>query len=414
MPRWSHSRSIYGPVGGKGRLIIPSIPTLSLSTKTSNSISATITNYNALYSYNISSSAGTPSRSTNTVTVTGLKSGQSATIFVTAVNAGLSSPQASISDTTNVYAGVSFAATDGNVYLAVSTDYGSTWNAYFVSASATNAYRDLAFGDNKFVLTGTTLSQYIFNVVTNSVTSFNAPSPSAGLEGIGYINGKWCAITGAGGSPNNITYYMSTDLANWTTGTWPSWDSGTAPLRTIKNYQNTLVVAGAPNGRLYTSTDGTTFTRQSGTNSTASYDIAHNGTRWISRAVGANSTTFYSSDITTATWSTGNLANATTNHYFISAGPHGTVICAPYVNATTIKRSTDGISWSATSTTSQASGWGASVYLGNNCWLVSDGTRILYSSNDGVSWTAITSFGGKTINTSPAGLQGGVASSFPV
>lgn len=50
----------------------------------------TITNYDSLNSYTVTSSAGTPVRSTNSITVSGLGNGGTATVSVTATRSGYS------------------------------------------------------------------------------------------------------------------------------------------------------------------------------------------------------------------------------------------------------------------------------------------------------------------------------------
>jgi hypothetical protein len=63
-------------------------PTLSAATSAVGSFSLTITNYDAANGYTVTSTAGTPSRSGSTITVSGLGNGASATVSVTATRAG--------------------------------------------------------------------------------------------------------------------------------------------------------------------------------------------------------------------------------------------------------------------------------------------------------------------------------------
>lgn len=80
----------------------PALPLLTESTKTTSSVSAIIGNYDAGLTYTLATTAGTATRSTNTVTVSGLTQGQNITLTVTATNGANSSSSNTISLTSEV------------------------------------------------------------------------------------------------------------------------------------------------------------------------------------------------------------------------------------------------------------------------------------------------------------------------
>ena len=79
----------------------PVLPLLTESTKTASSVSAIISNYDAGLTYTLASTAGTATRSTNTVTVSGLSAEQNITLTVTATDGNNSSSSNTISLTSS-------------------------------------------------------------------------------------------------------------------------------------------------------------------------------------------------------------------------------------------------------------------------------------------------------------------------
>lgn len=77
-------------------------PTLSVSSRNYTTIVYSITNYDASYSYSVSSTAGSVSRTTSTITVSGLTRGTTITITVTATRNGMSA-SANSTNITNDY-----------------------------------------------------------------------------------------------------------------------------------------------------------------------------------------------------------------------------------------------------------------------------------------------------------------------
>ena len=75
---------------------LPDAPTLSQIDQTTSSVTVTITNYDAGLTYTIGSSAGSASRTGNTITVTGLSAGQTITVTAIASNTSGNSAQGSV------------------------------------------------------------------------------------------------------------------------------------------------------------------------------------------------------------------------------------------------------------------------------------------------------------------------------
>lgn len=69
-------------------VLIVDTPVLATATSGNASFTVVISNYDAAAGYTVSSTAGTPTRSTNTITVSGLAASASATITVTATKSG--------------------------------------------------------------------------------------------------------------------------------------------------------------------------------------------------------------------------------------------------------------------------------------------------------------------------------------
>lgn len=79
----------------------------------------TLANYDATYTYTISSSVGTPTRSGSTITVNGSSDTQSITLYVTASKSGFNdSPQASYTNSTPAAPCAGGTFIEGPVYFA--------------------------------------------------------------------------------------------------------------------------------------------------------------------------------------------------------------------------------------------------------------------------------------------------------
>lgn len=106
----------YGNNSNTLTLPILATPILSSATSQSGGFFFTIDNYNALNTYNVSTSAGSVSRSGNTVTVSGLSEGQSATVTVSATRSGYgNSNSATRTGTAPVSRTVTWDANGGSV-----------------------------------------------------------------------------------------------------------------------------------------------------------------------------------------------------------------------------------------------------------------------------------------------------------
>lgn len=113
-------------------------PILSIASTTTTSVTITITNYNAAHTYqNLVSTVGTVSRSTNTITVTGLTAGQSVTVSIRASFLGTPSEITQIT-TSSSPDQPTFGASSGTTFTQFTipiTNYNSSYT-YSITTSA--------------------------------------------------------------------------------------------------------------------------------------------------------------------------------------------------------------------------------------------------------------------------------------
>lgn len=113
-------------------------PVLSITNTTTTSVTITITNYNAEYTYqNLVSTVGTVSRSTNTITVTGLTAGQAVTVSIRASFLGTPSEITQITTSSSPNQ-PTFGASSGTTFTQFTipiTNYNSSYT-YSITTSA--------------------------------------------------------------------------------------------------------------------------------------------------------------------------------------------------------------------------------------------------------------------------------------
>lgn len=113
-------------------------PILSIASTTTTSVTITITNYNAAHTYqNLVSTVGTVSRSTNTITVTGLTAGQAVTVSIRASFLGTPSEITQIT-TSSSPDQPTFGASSGTTFTQFTipiTNYNSSYT-YSITTSA--------------------------------------------------------------------------------------------------------------------------------------------------------------------------------------------------------------------------------------------------------------------------------------
>jgi len=164
-------------------------PTFGANTSSSNGFTGSVTNYNALFNWNISSSAGTvtwgtPSGSNYPFTVFNLNPGQSATVTVTTSRTGFNNASASTTGSAlngaarNPTFGTNTSVSGG--FTGSVTNYDSNWN-WFVSTSAGTVNPDILSGvssTQSFSVSGLSAGQSATVTVTTTRTGFNTGSGS--------------------------------------------------------------------------------------------------------------------------------------------------------------------------------------------------------------------------------------------
>lgn len=184
----------------------PVLPLLTESTKTTSSVSAIISNYDAGLTYTVASTAGTATRSTNTVTVSGLTEGQNITLTVTATDGNNSSSSNTISLTSEPLPSGGTITTSGGyrIHTFTSTDSliipSSKTVEYLVVAGGGGSSRGGGGGGG--MKTGsTTLSAQTYTVTIGS------GGAALGGAGTGSSLGSVITTTGGGfggGGTNSI------------------------------------------------------------------------------------------------------------------------------------------------------------------------------------------------------------------
>jgi uncharacterized repeat protein (TIGR02543 family) len=314
-------------------LPILATPTLSTATSTSGGFTFSITNFSALNGYTLSTSAGTVSRSSGTVTVSGLTANQSATVTVTATRSG--------------YGNSASASRLGTALEAFTV----TWNP------------------NGGAFTGGSTSNEVDSGTVGTVTSPSSTPTRSGYTFLYWrdsISGDFLNQVGAGGSwtianpPGNITFYARwqlnvttpgapTNLARSTgsglakTFTWaaPTSDGGSA----ITKYQ-------------YSVNGGSTWVdTSSNTSQSYTYSLAGSvsfSVRAVNSAGGgtAASTSFTIPTVTTPTASSITTTSATVSWTSTNQATYSLAIpsapSTPYTGTTATSRSITGLTASTT------------------------------------------------------------------
>ena len=191
-------------------------PTLGSATSAVGAFSLTITNYDAANGYTVTSTAGTPSRSGSTITVSGLGNGASATVSVTATRAGFvnSATATQSGSSLNQVATPTFGSytinyPGGRYKYKVSIANYDAANTYTVSVSAGSFTRT----NELITVTGSADSQSITVYVTASRAGYaNSTQAAYGNNTSGapcaggtYLYGP-VYYTSIGGVPNACGY----------------------------------------------------------------------------------------------------------------------------------------------------------------------------------------------------------------
>lgn len=255
-------------------------------------------------------------------------------------------------------------------------------------------FSGVAFGQSIFVAVGSQNEEIVFpGVITTSgdgvtwAPPFVLDSPYQ-PKAVAYGNGKF-VVVGSFGS----WILVSSNGYNWTWSSTPS----SSQLNGVC-YGNGLFVAVGDSGTILTSPDGLSWTARPGGSSTLYAATYGNG---IFVAVGAAGTILTSN--TGTTWSF-RASNTTKNLGGVAYGDTKFVAvansCGIFSCSGAIIKSSDGISWSAASSTPSLSSIGLNcVTFGNGRFVAAgqiydpfgDNTKIALGSLDGDSWTQVFS-----------------------
>ncbi|UFH52715.1 T9SS type A sorting domain-containing protein [Spirosoma sp. KNUC1025] len=265
-----------------------------------------------------------------------------------------------------------------NGIILGSSDGGYSWS--IKTSPTTNTLNDITYGNSLYVAVGNNSTILTSpDGTTWTVRYANTPVPVT-LRGVTYSGGQFVAV-GYGGvvltSLNGISWTMRQT------------NSGAALEDVAYGNGKYVAVGGYPNNHKLISTDGITWTAQAPTYDTNYnlYDITFGNGQFV--AVGYNGTVLTSPNA--VTWTKRNIGLLETmlgvvyaNNQFITVG-------------TSIRRSTDGVSWQATNAPDGQSNLNGVAY-GNGRYSVlgnsynNSSTAQALVSTDGVSFTR-TEFG---------------------
>jgi hypothetical protein len=286
-----------------------------------------------------------------------------------------------------------------NLNVRTSTD-GTTWTIRLNSTVVGSLYYTLAKAGSWLYLTGRSNTKSLDGINW----SYNQPLPASNQYITFFANNTWVSLGTSG-----QVYTAPTLNDQWTTR---SFSSANTIYHAI--YAGNKFVAVDSNGGISTSTDAITWTRQS-TGSwavSATYQVAYNGTN-LYVAVGDAGWVQTSPDGITWTQRTSTTSQALrgvtyANGQWMVVGFAGTVLT-----------STDGITWTnrsgsyvntpggnVGSATTLATGvnWYTVNYISSKWVVAGDGNKVIYSTDNGVNWTAKTRIqtqvGDSTLNSS--------------
>ena len=294
---------------------------------------------------------------------------------------------------------------DGHVAVSTNLNSGSAWTNYTVGGGTDEIYavgygKDVD-GDNVFLLATTTDSDNIF--------SSSAPADGAGTWDVADAGGPVYSIRDLAfsdfGSSNNDKSWIgggaSGELVRFSSGSWSNTDLGTDNIWSI-------ATDGNQNWVLTTSTSGRRFEYHKSTDDGANWALSFSE-GWVAGAGDQNKHVAYGngvwvatnrnrlhtttdSDLTSNTWT---LRATTTNH--VMAVQYGSNSKWMAVDGSrNVYVSTDnGTNWTQKTDINGANVPQEVAYYDGSWIVVTDGTvdNIQTSSDDGDSWTSITSTG---------------------
>ena len=348
-------------------------PTTSAITSTYGGFTFNVTNYSTDYTFSLSSSSGTAtagiaSNNTLPVTVTGLTSGQSATVTIRTSRTGYGNGSAS---TTGSAKTSELTPTSGNP---------GAWNSSAVS------------DDGKYVLLAGTSSK-LFISPNNGSDWYSASSTRAWTSVATTSDGQKMLA----GATNSKLYYSSNFGVSWTSsGSSRNW-------RAVAMSSDASKLFGAVNGGfIYRSTDaGKTWTQLATSQNWRALAVSQNGSKLVAAPYGG--TLYISSDSGTS-WTPRDSAR---NWSAVSISDDGTVMTATVANGGIYISTDSGTTWSAISgiekknwnsisCNSTCSTFAVTNVSGNLFILSNQGVKIADATNTS-KWT--------TVSLSSAGTQ---------
>lgn len=241
-------------------------PTFGANTSTAGGFTGSVTNYDAAYTWGISTNSGsvsfgTPSGSTYPFTVTGLSSSASATVTVTTSRSGYNSGSAQTTGTANAAPSPptinSFSATTTSITLNFSLGANSTSTRAYINGSFDGSTAGTSYTFSGLQPgTAYTLALFGYNgVVQSSTSSGGSYSTSTGAALTPTFGGNTSV---SGGFTGSVTNYSG--LYTWGIST----NSGSVSFGTISGSTYPFTVSGLGSGASATVTVTTSRTGYAG------------------------------------------------------------------------------------------------------------------------------------------------------
>lgn len=286
---------------------------------------------------------------------------------------------------TNLLRAASVVACTLMMAIGVSAQQNWSW---VNSLPASINWKDVAYGNGTYVAVGgdATIATSP-DGITWTISRNSTVNPV--LNGVEFANGLFVAVgMGTSTSTGAALVMTSPDGVTWTTNTTVA-SSFNAQLMDVTYGGGTWVVSGFSNPRILTSTDGLNWTQRSTPGFSTPGRITYGAGRFV--AAGSSANILTSTDGTT--WTSISIPGATNgiidgvtfaNGKFVAVGRDSSFTAAAFV-------STDGTTWTASNAiagTSNSTGF--IDVAGNANGFVAVGGSFVYSSPDGMTWTART------------------------